>query len=100
MYDYPSNMTGFLDFVTWQNDILTYGGVGFLGIGLMLVLWVAVFAASKRITYDSYGSGAMASVVTTVVSVLMWVTGLVNTKTLIILILMSAASVVVLRLQE
>lgn len=86
MYNYTTNMTGFLDFVKWENDILSYGGVGFLGIGILVCFWVIVFAVSKRISYDTISALAAASFATLIVTILFFIAGLVTTQTVLIFI--------------
>lgn len=93
-------MTGFVDFVKWENDILTFHGLSFLGIGMLLVFWVIIFAVSKRLTNDSFGGLVAASFATTILSILFFITGLVNTMTVLIFIALLVVGVVLLRLYD
>jgi hypothetical protein len=93
-------MTGFLDFVKWENNILTYHGISFLGIGMLIVFWVIIFAVSKRISYDSIGALVASSFATTILAIMFFIAGLINTQTVLIFIGLLVVGIVLLRISE
>lgn len=98
-YEYPSNMTGFLDFLKWENDILTFNGVGVVGVGLLIVLWIIFFSIASKRT-DSLRAALGSCFITTIVSVLFFITGLTKLLPVLMLVIGTGAAAVFVMLKR
>ena len=82
-YAMPSeNITGFLDFVIYENNILD----GLLGWGLLILIWVVIFSVLK--IYSSEQAFIAASFITMIVSILFYISGLIGIAPVIVAILL------------
>ena len=91
-YAMPENVTGMVDFVAWENNILTHKGVPFMMVGLMIVFWVVIFSVARRMVNDTPGAAIGASFVCAIVSILFFIAGLIGAGVVLIMIILLAVS--------
>lgn len=91
-YAYP-NVTGFYDSILYANNATGK----FFGNGLVFTIWTIFFIIFRRQTRSDMVAFASASFVTLVLSSILWAVGLVDESMLLILGVLTGASVVFMR---
>lgn len=91
-YDYP-NVTTFYDSILYANEATN----NLFGNGLVFTIWTIFFIIFRRTTRSDIAAFASASFVTLVLSSILWAVGLVDESMLLILGVLTGASVVFMR---
>jgi len=90
-YPYPSeNLTGFLDFIKYENDILE----GFLGWGILITIFIILFMILKIYFYDTERSVLASSFITSIISILFFTAQIINLFPVIVFIAITTISTI------
>ncbi len=71
-YSYPNNITGFMDFLNYTNNMTS----GFLGIGILIIVFFVSFLSTKSYTYER--AFAFASFLTMISALLLRFIGFID----------------------
>ena len=50
---YPGNMTSMLEFIQYANQVITIGGQGLIGLGILIVIGVTSVLIANGLTYKT-----------------------------------------------
>jgi len=51
-FEYPSNITGLVDFFNYVNTLTTIGETGFLGVAILVVIGLVAFLSTKHYSFE------------------------------------------------